>query len=459
MLDDVLKTLDANRDQTLAGLMEFLRIPSVSTKATHAGDLVACADWLSKQLNAIGLTSQVQPTAGHPIVLAKNEHRPGRPTVLFYGHYDVQPPEPLDKWVTPPFEPAVRDNAIYARGAADDKGQVWAHVAALAAWQQHGGLPVNLIALIEGEEEIGSDHLEAFVAANAKSLAANIVLISDTNQFAPGLPAITCGLRGLVYYEVTITAADHDLHSGLFGGAVPNPANILCELLASLHDRDGRVTLPGFYDSVRPLSDAERQAWKKLPFDEAKYFASLKLPGGTGEAGYSTLERRWARPTCDINGLTSGYQGPGAKTIIPSTASAKISMRLVPDQDEKKIAAAFEATLRDRCQESSKGTVKIEFTNHGLAGPVLLPPDSNAIRLASKAVETGFGTPPVIMRDGGSVPIVGLFKRLLAIDSLLVGFGLPDDRVHSPNEKFELDSLHNGARTAAALYEALAHLK
>ncbi|HEX4124836.1 MAG TPA: dipeptidase [Tepidisphaeraceae bacterium] len=455
MLDDVLKTVDGARDQTLAGLMEFLRIPSVSTKADHAGDCVACADWLKSQLSAIGLGVQIHPTAGHPIVVAKNDHRSGRPTVLFYGHYDVQPPEPLDKWITPPFEPTVRDGAIYARGAADDKGQVWAHVAALAAWEKHAGLPVNFIAIIEGEEEIGSDHLESFVADHAKELAANIVLISDTNQFAAGIPAITCGLRGLVYYEVVITAADHDLHSGLFGGAVPNPANILCELLATLHDRDGRVTIPGFYDQVRPLSDAERQAWKKLPFDEAKFFAGLKLPGGTGEAGYSTLERRWARPTCDINGLTSGYQGPGAKTIIPSTASAKISMRLVPDQDEKKIAAAFEVALRDRCPQG----VKIQFTPHGLAGPVLLPHDSQAIHLAAEAIEIGFGKSPTIIREGGSIPIVGLFKRILGIDSLLVGFALPDDRVHSPNEKFNLDGLHNGARTAAALYATLAQLK
>jgi acetylornithine deacetylase/succinyl-diaminopimelate desuccinylase-like protein len=391
-------------------------------------------------------------------VLAKNEHKPGRPTVLFYGHYDVQPPEPLEKWTSGAFEPTVRNGAIYARGAADDKGQVWAHCEAVLAWQAHGGLPINLTMLIEGEEEIGSENLEAWVEQNKDELRADVAVISDTNQFARGLPALTCGLRGLVYMEVFLTGPSHDLHSGMFGGSVPNPANVLCQLLAMLHDANGRVTVPGFYDDVRAVADLERDAWRKLPFDERKNLDELHLSEGTGETGYTTLERRWARPTLDINGLTSGYQGHGAKTVIPSVASAKVSMRLVPDQDPAKIADAFEALLRKLCPSN----VTIEFARHGLAGAVVVPADSPAMRLAAEAVKEGFGlggAEPALIREGGSIPVVALFKRLLNVDTLLVGFGLPDDRVHSPDEKFDLDALHKGSRTAAVLYDKLKDLR
>ena len=455
MIDQVLADVDSNRDASIAGLKEFLSVPSVSTKPEHAPDMRRCAQWLADQLNRAGLKAGVRETGGHPAVVARNEHRPGRPTVLFYGHYDVQPPEPLDKWVTPPFQPTVRDGALFARGSADDKGQVWAHVQALAAWQKHGGVPVNLVLLVEGEEEIGSENLERFVCENAPELKADIAVISDTNQFARGVPAITYGLRGLVYCEVFVTAADHDTHSGLYGGSIPNPANILCELLATLHDRDGRVNVPGFYDDVVPLAPAERQAWAALPFDEKQFFGNLKLAGGAGEAGYSTLERRWGRPTCDINGLTSGYQGHGAKTIIPSTASAKVSMRLVPNQDPVRVVESFEQALRSRCPAG----VKIEFARHGLAGPVLVSREGRAMQLAAEAVRQGFGAPPTLIREGGSIPVVGLIKSTLGIDTLLIGFGLPDDRVHSPNEKFDLDALHKGTRTAAVLYDRLASLK
>lgn len=468
MLDRVLSTIDAGKDAAIAGLSELLRIPSVSTKPEYRDDLRRCATWLADRLRAAGLRAEVRETgrfnvrtnvgmsqgAGHPVVLAKNEHKPGRPTVLFYGHYDVQPPEPLEKWTTPPFEPTVRDGAIYARGAADDKGQVWAHCEAILAWQAHGGLPVNLTMLVEGEEEIGSEHLADFVEQNKAGLRADVAVISDTNQFAHGVPALTCGLRGLAYLEVFLTGPAHDLHSGMFGGSVPNPANVLCELLATLHDANGRVTIPGFYDDVRPVPEIEREAWRRLPFDERKNLAELGLSSGAGEAGYTTLERRWARPTCDVNGLTSGYQGHGAKTIIPSTASAKVSMRLVPDQDPAKVADALERVLRERCPEN----VKIEFARHGLSGPVLVPADSPAMPLAAEAVRQGFGAAPTLIREGGSIPVVALFKRVLNVDTLLVGFGLPDDRVHSPNEKFDLDALHKGARTAAVLYHNLARL-
>lgn len=341
------------------------------------------------------------------------------------------------------------------RGAADDKGQIWAHVAAIAAWQKQGGLPVNLKVLFEGEEEVGSDHLEQFVREHRQQLRADIAVISDTNQFARGVPAITYGLRGLVYMEVFLAGADHDLHSGLYGGAVPNPANVLCELLASLHDAAGRVTIDGFYDDVLPLADVERQTWRELPFDEKRFAEELNLPAGSGEAGYTTLERKWARPTCDINGLSSGYQGHGAKTIIPATASAKVSMRLVPNQNPAKIQEAFERHLRTRCP----GNVKISFARHGASPAVLVPMDGEPIRLAAEAIEAGFGSKPTFMREGGSIPVVGLIKRELGIDTLLVGFGLPDDRVHSPNEKFDLDSLHAGTRTAAVMYEKLRGVK
>lgn len=454
MLDRILAAVDEGREASLERLKEFLRIPSVSTKPEHREDVQRCAEWLADQLREANLSVEVAPTPGHPIVLAKSEREADRPTVLVYGHYDVQPAEPLEKWTTPPFEPTVRNGALYARGAADDKGQVWAHVQAIRAWEQNGGLPVNLVLLLEGEEEIGSEHLAAFMRDRHDELKACVAVISDTNQFAKGIPAITYGLRGLVYMEVFITAADHDLHSGLYGGAVPNPANVLCQLLAGLHDHEGRVTIPGFYDDVIALSETERQTWRKLPFDERALKAELNVPGFQGEAGYSTLERKWARPTLDINGLTSGYQAHGAKTIIPSTASAKVSMRLVPGQDPAKIQAAFERALYDRCPQ----TVKIEFTQHGLANPVLVPIDSPAMTLAAEALRQGFGTEPTFMREGGSIPVVGLIKSLLGIDTLLVGFGLPDDRVHSPDEKFDLDALHGGTRTMAVLYERLGSL-
>jgi len=454
MLPEVLQTIDSRRHQSVSALTEFLSIPSVSTKPDHAADMRRAAQWLADQLKFACLDVSVMPTGGHPAVVAKNRHQAGRTTVLLYGHYDVQPPEPLGLWTTPPFEPTVRDGAIYARGAADDKGQVWAHVEAILAWQAHGGPPVNLTLLIEGEEEIGSENLEAFVAKHKADFAADIAVVSDTNQFARGVPSITYGLRGLAYMEIFLTAASHDLHSGLYGGAVPNPANVLSELLASLHTSDGKVNLPHFYDEVLELSQAERQMWEGLGFDEAAFARELALPFLSGENGFTTLQRKWARPTCDINGLTSGYQGPGAKTVIPAQASAKVSMRLVPNQDPAKIAAAFEETLRERCLKN----VQIKFARHGLAPAALVPIDSAAMKLAAEAVAAGFGKPPIFMREGGSIPVVGLFKKELGVDTLLVGFGLPDDRIHSPNEKLDLECLFAGSRTAAVLYERLSHL-
>jgi acetylornithine deacetylase/succinyl-diaminopimelate desuccinylase-like protein len=458
MLDEVLRSVESRREQSLAALKQFLAIPSVSTEPKNKAAVDRCAKWLAEQLQSIGLKVEIKPTGGgkgHPVVLAKNEHIDGRPTVLFYGHYDVQPPEPLELWTTPPFEPAVQDGAIYARGAVDDKGQVWAHVEAVRAWQEHGGLPINLTMLIEGEEEIGSTNLPEFVSANRDFLAADIAVVSDTNQFDRGVPAICYGLRGLVYMEVTITGAPADLHSGLYGGAVPNAINVLCELLATLHDRDGKVAIPGFYKDVVPLSADERAMWGKLPFDEKAFAREFTAGGSTGEAGYTSLERTWARPTCDINGITGGYEGPGAKTVIAAKAAAKVSMRLVPNQDPVAIRDAFTAAMRERCPKY----VKLEMSCHSYTPPVLVPMHSPAMELASEAVEIGFGKRPTLIRGGGSVPIVELMKSRLGIDTLMVGFGLPDDRVHSPNEKFDLDALYGGTRTVAALYERLARLE
>jgi acetylornithine deacetylase/succinyl-diaminopimelate desuccinylase-like protein len=455
MLNDVLKTIDGRMHQSLSALKEFLSIASVSTKPQHADDMTRCAIWVADQLKFAQFEASVMPTEGHPAVVAKNRHQSGRPTVLFYGHYDVQPVEPLDLWTSKPFEPTVRGNAVYARGAADDKGQVWCHIESLLAWQAHGGPPVNLTLLIEGEEEIGSPNLKAFVQKHRDALRADIAVVSDTNQFARGIPAITYGLRGLVYMEVTVTAAKSDLHSGLFGGTVANPANELCRLLGTLHDENGKVNIPGFYKDVQDLTPQERQQWASLPWDDRRYQLELSVPKLFGEAGYSTLERRWARPTCDINGLTSGYQGPGAKTVLPCQASAKVSMRLVPNQDPIQIVEAFETALHERCPDH----VRLEIHCHSHTPAVLVPTDGKAIQLAADAVEVGFGRRPIFMREGGSIPVVNMFKQELGIDTLLIGFGLEDDNVHAPNEKFDLDALHNGTRTAAALYEKLAGLK
>jgi acetylornithine deacetylase/succinyl-diaminopimelate desuccinylase-like protein len=458
MFSSVLQTIDSRREQAVSALKEFLAIPSISAKRDNAMEMQRCAQWLADHLKFAGLDVSILPTGGgkgQPVVVAKNKHVAGRPTVLVYGHYDVQPPEPLDLWTSPAFEPTVRNGAIYARGAADDKGQVWAHVEAIMAWQAHSGLPVNMTVLVEGEEEIGSINLQDFIQKHREALRADIAIVSDTNQYARGIPAITYGLRGLVYMEVSITAASHDLHSGLYGGAVPNSANILCELLSTLHDATGKVNIRGFYDKVRPLGAEERAMWAKLPQDENAFASELKLSGLGGEVGYTALERCWTRPTCDINGLSSGYQGPGAKTVIPSKASAKVSMRLVPDQDPIAIRDAFTAAMKQRCPKY----VTIEVSCDSYTPPVLVPMHSRAMELASEAIEVGFGIRPTLIRGGGSIPVVEIMKSVLGIDTLLVGFGLPDDRPHSPNEKFDLEALYAGSRSAAALYEGLGKLK
>lgn len=456
MLNNVLATLDGRRDQAVSLLKEFLSIPSVSANPAHQLDCRRCAQWVADQLRFAAMEVSVMETGGHPCVVAKNKHAAGRPTVLLYGHYDVQPPEPLNLWNSPPFEPQIRKNsagtdAIYARGAVDDKGQVTCHLEAIAAWQAHGGPPVNLTVLIEGEEEVGSVHLEEFVRKHREALKADVCVISDTNQFARGYPAITTGTRGLVYQEIIVSGPNRDLHSGLFGGAAPNPANVLVDLLASLHDADGRVMVPGFYDDVVELLPQERAAWKKLPFSEEDYKTDLGVASTLGEKAYTSLEQTWARPTCDINGLTAGYQGPGAKTVIGSQASAKVSFRLVANQDPIQVRDAFQQMMRDLAPAG----VTIAFLDHGVAPAYLVPRDHPGLIAADRAIQIGFGKPSTLIRSGGSIPIVSTFKKELGLDVLFVGFGLPDDNVHSPNEKFDLDCLHAGARTIAAILAEL----
>jgi acetylornithine deacetylase/succinyl-diaminopimelate desuccinylase-like protein len=372
--------------------------------------------------------------------------------VLVYGHYDVQPADPLDAWTSTPFEPVLRDGNIVARGASDDKGQLYCHLAgARAHLKARRKLPVNLVFLIEGEEESGSVNLEHFIEANRERLACDAVVVSDSGQFAEGVPALTYGLRGLIYLEVTLTGPSRDLHSGTFGGAVRNPANELAALIAALHDAEGRVAVPGFYDDVRPLEGWEREAFARLPFDEEAFRRDLGVGALWGEEGYSTLERVWARPTLDVNGLWSGYTGEGAKTVLPSKASVKLSCRLVPDQDPDRMAALLEAHLQTLCPEGCSLTVR---RLHG-ARPVLLPVDTPVVKAAQRAVERAFGTPPVFIREGGSIPVVETFGRVFGAPVVLLGFGRPDDRAHGPDEKLGLTDFRKGVRTSAWLWEEL----
>jgi succinyl-diaminopimelate desuccinylase len=447
--------LDSHRQAFVDDLVDLLRIPSVSADSKHTDDVRQAARWVATRLKDLGLATELIDTPGHPLVYAESPPVPGKPTALVYGHYDVQPPDPLGEWVSPPFEPTVRNGNLYARGATDDKGQMLTHVKSVEAWIKSGNeLPLQVKFLIEGEEEIGSANLEQFVAKNRKRLACDCVVISDCGQFGPGIPAITCGLRGIAYYELRLTGPKQDLHSGTFGGGVTNPAGVLVAMLAALKDGDGRIQLHGFYDEVVPLTNAERQEFRDLPFDEADFKKQLGVDGVSGEAGFSTIERRWARPTCDINGLTSGYQGEGAKTVLPARASAKLSFRLVPNQDPAKITAALRKFLEARLPPG----IRMELVDHHGAPGVVVPLDSPYIRAASAAIESGFGRRPVFIREGGSIPIVTTFARELEADVLLLGWGQNDDNTHSPNEKFSLEDYQRGIRSSAHLWTELAKL-
>ncbi len=445
--------LEAHGGQFEKQLKDLLRVPSVSAQPQHDADTRQAASMIRDDLAAMGLEARLIETKRHPLVYSEWLGAPGNPTLLVYGHYDVQPAEPLEPWLSPPFEPTIRNGNLYARGATDDKGQMLTHLKAAEAWLKTAGrLPVNVRFLIEGEEEVGGASLEAYVAENASRLACDFAVISDTSQFAPGIPAITYGLKGLAYFELLVQGADRDLHSGTFGGAVANPINALCEVLASLKGPDGRIRIAGFYDDVRPLEDWERAEFAKLPFSESDFQRDLAVPALVGEAGYTTLERKWARPTCDINGIFGGYSGPGPKTVLPCKAGAKLSFRLVPGQDPKTVDRQFREHVAKVCPPG----VTYEIITHHGAPAVLVDVDTPGVRAAARAVEAGFGTKPVFMREGGSIPVVGLIKQHLGVDTLLLGWGQNDDNLHGPNEKFSLADFHRGIKSAAHLLAELA---
>jgi acetylornithine deacetylase/succinyl-diaminopimelate desuccinylase-like protein len=450
---DYLKKTQSKRFKELFTLLSF---PSVSAKSEHKKDMLACADWLKKHLAGIGFKSRVVKTAGHPILYAEYMADKNAPTLLYYGHYDVQPPEPLDLWKSPPFKPEIRAGYIYGRGSSDDKGQVFAHIKGLeAVLQADGKLPVNVKFLIEGEEESHSTNLPKFIRQNKKLLKADIVVISDTSQFSLTQPAVSYGLRGIAVVEVFVYGPNRDVHSGTYGGAIANPANVLCWMVGQLHDKNGKVTIPGFYRDVKPLSAWERKQAKKLPFGEAAYKKELGVRALQGEKGYSVYERVGSRPTCDVNGLTSGYQGEGAKTIIPSYASCKITMRLVPNQDPNDICNKIEKYLMHIAPKS----VRVKVNKHGGAKGVVVPTDGPWLEAAGRAIKAGFGKEPVFMKEGGSIPIVVDFKEMLGLDTLLIGFGQDGDNIHSPNERFRVRDFERGCLTAAALPYELAKVK
>lgn len=456
-METVAQFIEKNQERFIADLTEALRIPSISASPEHREEVARCAGFLADQMRSIGLDrTEVFQTAGHPVVYGEWMRAPGKATVLVYGHYDVQPVDPLDLWESLPFEPDVRGNRLYARGAADDKGQIYIHLKATEAWLKSAGmLPLNLKFLLEGEEEVGSEHLAGFLSAHKDLLAADVVVISDTPMLGRGLPSICYGLRGICYLEIEIQGPSHDLHSGHFGGAVANPVNVLNDLLSSLRDpTTGRVTIPGFYDRVRPLTEEERKVLASLPFDEEEFRQTAGAPTLTGEAGYTTLERVWIRPTLDVNGILGGFTGKGSKTVIPSWAMAKVSMRLVPDQDPDEIADLFERHVKTLCPPT------VHLTVQRLAGgrPFLAQIDHPIFSAARRALEQAFGRPPVFIREGGSIPFVTTIAETLNRPCLLVGFVLPDCNAHAPNEHLNLENYHRGIQAVAHLYRELADL-
>ncbi|MFN2371440.1 MAG: dipeptidase [Candidatus Krumholzibacteriia bacterium] len=446
--EKVLAHLDAHRQQHVDQLCEFLRIPSVSSQVEHKDDVRRACAFVADELRALGLAVEVVETDGHPLVYAQGEQRPDRRTLLFYGHYDVQPVDPLELWRTPPFEPRVEDGIVYARGASDDKGQVFAHFKALEAYVKTGtDLPVNVKFIVEGEEECGGHGIYRYVESHPDKLACDAVIISDTTLYNETTPGICYSLKGLAYMEIRVKGPDMDLHSGSYGGTVQNPGNALAEIVAGLKDRDGRCLVPGFYDDVLELEQEERDGFAALGYTDEILRRETGAPAAWGERGFTTLERMWARPTCDVNGLASGYGGEGAKTIIPARAMAKVSMRLVPDQDPQKIADAFAAHVK----AIAPAGVEVEVINHHNAAPVLVPRKSPLMQAGMDALSQGFGAEPVFIREGGSIPIVGTFQACLGAPVLLLGYGLSTDNIHSPNEKFDLVNFWNGARTTAVL--------
>jgi acetylornithine deacetylase/succinyl-diaminopimelate desuccinylase-like protein len=447
--------VDREKEGYLEELKEFLRIPSVSADPAHKGDVRRAAEFALQKMRDAGLAAEAIETAGNPLLYGEWSGAEGQPTLLIYGHYDVQPPDPLDEWRNPPFEPTVEGDLLVARGATDDKGQAFAHLKAVAAiLAERGELPVNVKFLWEGEEEVGGEAIDAFVREDAgRRLACDAVVVSDSSMFAPGQPSLLYGLKGLCYMEIRVTGPDRDLHSGTFGGTVTNPGNALAQIVGRLLDPEtGRVAIPGFYDDVRPLEDWERNEFAQLPFDEQEYCEGIGILESTGEAGYTVFERAWARPTCDVNGIWGGYQGDGAKTVIPARAGAKVSMRLVPDQDPQKIARLF----TDHVKSIVPRGVAVEVRGLHHAIPVLIETGGPIAEAAMAAQEDIWGRRPVRIREGGSIPVVGTFSQVLGVPILLVGFGLPDDRLHSPNEKFNISHFYNGIRTVVRLLDRAA---
>jgi acetylornithine deacetylase/succinyl-diaminopimelate desuccinylase-like protein len=455
-MNNVIDFINTHRDKYVDELKAYLAIPSISALPEHAADVRRCAEWTVEELQRIGMQNvRAIETGGHPIVYADWLGAEGAPTILFYGHYDVQPVDPVDLWESPPFEATVRDGEIYARGSADDKGQVFMHFKAIEAHlKQTGRLPVNIKVIIEGEEEVGSKHLDEFVAANRELLAADVVVISDSPMFDRGIPSICYGLRGLVYMQIDLRGTKTDLHSGSFGGAVANPNMVLAQILAQMKDKGGRIKVPGFYDDVRELTAEEREQWKRLPFNEKRYAKEIGAPKLFGESGYTTLERVWARPTLEVNGMAGGFIGEGAKTVIPAVAFAKVSMRLVPNQDPDKIAQLFE----DYVRKIAPKTVEVKVTRMHGGKPWMTEFDNPFVQAAGRAIEKGFGKAPVFNREGGSIPVVATFQEILGLPSVLFGVGLPDENAHAPNEKLDLQNFHGGVIASAYLYDEVARL-
>ncbi len=442
------------RDNYLEEFYSFLRFPSVSTDEKFAGKVQDCAQWLSQKLSTIGLESKVVATAGHPVVWARNKHEKGRRTVLIYGHYDVQPPDPLELWDSPPFEPVLKNGYVFARGATDNKGQILSHILGIQeTLQKDGDLPVNVDLVIEGEEEIGSANLGKFLTDNREALKCDVVMVSDTGMIAPRTPTLSYGLRGVAALEIKVTGPAMDLHSGIFGGAVANPATALAQLLATLHDREGRVAVQGFYDDVAPLQDWERESWKKLPVDaDAELLKETRAKSLFGEAGFSTLERIWARPTAEINGIGGGYQGQGTKTVLPSHAMAKLTFRLVPNQK----ASVIIDLVKKHLQKNLPQGVTLEMKG-GHDGPwYLTDPNSEFGKAAQRALRKAFNKDAALIREGGSIPIVSDFRNILGVETLLLGLALSDCRAHSPNENFPLENLDAGIRMNQAVLQELA---
>ncbi|MBI1192347.1 MAG: dipeptidase [Bacteroidetes bacterium] len=445
--------LQENKARFLDELIALLRMPSVSANPAHAGDVRNTALWIKTHLEQLGADRvELVETGGHPLVYAEKIVDPALPTVLVYGHYDVQPPDPLELWNSPPFEPVVKDEKLYARGACDDKGQMFLHLKAFELMQQAGPLPVNLKFMIEGEEEVGSVNLEAFLRKYREQLKADVVLVSDTSMLANDAPSITTGLRGLSYLEVEVTGPNRDLHSGVYGGAVRNPINALSHMIASLQDDQGRITIPGFYNDVATVSEDERSAMARAPFDLKAYKAHLAIEDVAGEAGYSTLERTTIRPTLDVNGIWGGYTGEGAKTVLPSKAYAKISMRLVPNQKPEVITALF----TEHFKSLAPAGTKVVVTPHHGGDPAVTPTDNPAYRAAARAMEATFGKTPIPLRSGGSIPIVALFEQILGLKTILLGFGLDSDAIHSPNEHFGLFNFYKGIETVPLFHQFFA---